>query len=195
MSRPLLVLPAVFLASSVLAAPQNYAIDSLHSFPSFAVSHLGMSTIQGRFDKMTGRIVLDEAAKSGSLEVRIAATTVSSGDSRRSDGTRSRDEHLRGSDFFNSAEFPELIYKSTRFVFKGDAIESIEGNLTLLGVTRPLKLSVTAFKCGSHPFTKKPMCGADAVGTVKRTDFGMKFGVPAIADDVKLSINVEAYPE
>lgn len=195
MLRFSLALSAVILASAASAAPQTYVIDALHSFPSFAVNHLGMSTIQGRFDKMTGRIVLDEAAKSGSLDVKIVTASVSSGDARRSDGTRSRDEHLRGSDFFNSAEFPEMSYKSTRFVFKGDAIDSIDGNLTLLGVTRPLKLSVTAFKCGPHPFTKKPMCGADAVGTLKRTDFGMKFGVPAIADEVRLSINVEAYPE
>lgn len=195
MPRYALAMSALFLAASALAAPQNYAIDTQHSFPNFAINHLGMSTIHGRFDRMSGRVALDEAAKTGSLEVRIATASVSSGDARRADGARSRDEHLRGPDFFNSAEFPEMTYKSTRFNFKGDALESIEGNLTLLGTTHPVKLAVTAFKCGPHAFTKKPMCGADAVATLKRTDFGMKYGVPAIADEVKLSINIEAYPE
>ena len=110
-------------------------------------------------------------------------------------GPRSRDEHLRTGDFFNSAEFPEVVYKSTRFNFSGDNLESIDGTLTMLGVTKPLKLTVTSFKCGPNPFSKKPMCGADAMAMVKRTDFGMKFGVPAISDEVKLMIGVEAYPE
>ncbi|MBC7438211.1 MAG: polyisoprenoid-binding protein [Bdellovibrionales bacterium] len=189
------ILSAVFLASSAMAAPQNFAIDSLHSYPNFAVNHLGMSTVQGRFDKMTGRVVLDEAAKTGSIDIKIATASISTGDAKRTDGARSRDEHLKGPDFFNATEFPEMSYKSTKMVFKGETIESIEGNLTLLGVTRPLKLSVTSFKCGPHPFTKKPMCGADVTGTIKRTDFGMKYGVPAIGDEIKLSINVEALPE
>ena len=189
------ILSAVFLASSAMAAPQNFAIDSLHSYPNFAVNHLGMSTMQGRFDKMTGRVVLDEAAKTGSIDLKIATASISTGDAKRTDGARSRDEHLKGPDFCNATEFPEMSYKSTKMVFKGDTIESIEGNLTLLGVTRPLKLSVTSFKCGPHPFTKKPMCGADVTGTIKRTDFGMKYGVPAIGDEIKLSINVEALPE
>ena len=195
MSRRSLIVLACALPLSVLAAPQTYAIDSIHSFPNFRVNHLGMASLMGRFEKMTGKVVFDPAARTGNLEVKIPTATVSTGDGKRADGQRSRDDHLRAADFFNSAEFPDMTYKSTKFNFNGDALESIEGNLTLLGVTKPLKLTVAAFKCGPHPFTKKPMCGADVEGTVKRTDFGMKFGVPAIADDVKLMIGVEAYPE
>ena len=88
-----------------------------------------------------------------------------------------------------------MVYKSTKFNFNGDALESVEGTLTLLGVTKPVKLTVDAFKCGPHPFSKKPVCGADAEGSFKRTDFGMKFGVPAISDEVKLSFSVLAYQE
>ena len=178
-----------------MAAPQTYVFDSLHSFSNFSVNHLGMSTIQGRFDKMTGEVILDEAAKTGSLEAKIATASVSTGDSKRADGTRSRDEHLRTADFFNSAEFPDMVYKSTKFNFKGDVLESVDGNLTMVGVTKPVKLAVTGFKCGPHPFTKKPMCGADASAMIKRTDFGVKFGVPAIGDEVKLVIGIEAYPK
>jgi polyisoprenoid-binding protein YceI len=154
-----------------------------------------MTLIHGRFDRMTGKVAIDPAAKVGSLEAKIATATVSTGDGKRADGGRSRDDHLRSADFFNSAEFPEMIYKSTRFNFNGENLESIDGTLTLLGVTKPVKLNVSSFKCGPHPFSKKPMCGAYAEGSIKRTDFGMKFGVPAIADDVKLAIGVEAYPE
>ena len=190
------LLAACLLPAAALAAPQTYVLDSLHSYPNFSVNHLGMSTIHGRFDKMTGEFTIDEAAKTGSLEVKIATASVTTGDNvRTGDAGRSRDAHLRTADFFNSAEFPEMTFKSTKLNFKGDTVESIDGNLTLLGVTKPVKLNVTLFKCGPHPFSKKPMCGGDAEGTIKRTDFGMKFGVPAIGDEVKLQINMEAYPK
>lgn len=195
MPRLSAVLLALLAPLSAMAAPQTYNVDPLHSFPNFTVNHLGMATMHGRFDKMSGKIVLDQAARTGSLEARIATASVSSGDGKRADGTRSRDDHLRAADFFNSAEFPEMVYKSTRLNFNGEALESVEGTLTLLGVTKPVKLNVTSFKCGPHPFNKKPMCGANVEGTIKRTDFGMKFGVPAIADDIKLAIGIEAYPE
>lgn len=111
------------------------------------------------------------------------------------DGVRSRDDHLRSTDFINSAEFPDMVFKSTRFNFNGDNVESIEGNLTRVGVTKPIKFNVSSFKCAPHPVNKNPMCGAYVEGVVKRSDFGMKFGVPAISDDVKLAISVEAYPK
>ncbi len=186
---------ALLAPLTAVAAPSTYNIDSFHSYPNFVVGHLGMTTIHGRFDRMAGKIVLDAAAKTGSLEVKIQTASISTGDAKRNDGARSRDEHLRAADFFNSAEFPEMTYKSTKFNFSGDKLESVDGTLTLLGVTKPVKLGVTSFNCGPHPFSKQPMCGAYVEGQIKRTDFGMKFGVPAIADDIKLSISVEAYPE
>lgn len=203
MSHLMTALLACLAPLSVLAAPQTYAIDPVHSFPNFTINHLGMTTIHGRFDKMSGKIVLDTAARTGTIDVKIETASVNTGDARheagswaaRNYGPRSRDEHLRTADFFNSAEFPELLYKSTKLNFNGDALQSVEGNLTLLGVTKPVKLNVTSFKCGPHPFNKKPMCGAYAEGSIKRTDFGIKFGVPAISDEVKLAIGIEAYPE
>ena len=191
------------LPVSAFAAPETYSIDPVHSFPNFEINHLGMSTVHGRFERMAGKITLDRVAKTGSLEAKIETASVSTGDAKHAPGSwaeknygpRSRDEHLRTPDFFNSAEFPDMVYKSTKFNFNGDALESIDGTLTLSGVTKPVKLTVTHFKCGPNPFSKKPMCGADAEASIKRTDFGIKFGVPAIADEVKLSINVEAYLE
>lgn len=195
MSRFSTALVVCLFPLAAIAAPTTYIMDPMHSFPNFTINHLGMTTIHGRFDKMAGKITLDQAAKTGSLEAKIVSASVNTGDAKHADGSRSRDEHLRSADFFNSAEFPELVYKSSKFNFKGDDLESVEGSLTMLGVTKPVKLAVTTFKCGPHPFTKKPMCGADVQTTIKRTDWGIKFGVPAIGDEVKLTFSVEAYPE
>lgn len=195
MSRLSTALMVCLLPLSAMAAPTTYVMDTQHSFPNFSINHLGMTTIHGRFDKMTGTITLDQAAKTGSLEAKIATASVNTGDAKHADGSRSRDEHLRSADFFNSAEFPDVVFKSTRFNFKGEEVESVDGTLSMLGVTKPVKLSVTAFKCAPHPFNKKPMCGADVQTSIKRTDWGMKFGVPAISDEVKLTISVEAYPQ
>lgn len=186
---------AAALPAAALAAPESYVLDPTHTIPNFSVSHFGMSTVYGRFERATGKVVIDHAARNGFVEVSIPAATISSGDAKRADGKRSRDEHLRAADFFNVVEFPELHFKSTKFNFAGDKVESIEGNLTLLGVTKPIKLTATNFVCGPNPFSKKEMCGADLTGALKRTEFGMKFGVPAISDEVKLMIAVEAYKE
>ena len=183
------------LPFGAMAAPETYSMDPIHTTPNFAVSHLGMAMVYGHFERVSGKITMDRAAKTGSFEVKIPTTTVATNDAKRADGQRSRDEHLRTADFLNVAEFPEMVFKSTKMNFNGDKLESVEGNLTLLGVTKPLKLTATAFSCGPNPFTKKEMCGADLTGSIKRTDFGMKYGVPAIGDEVHLLISVEAYKE
>ncbi len=154
-----------------------------------------MSTVTGLFGNATGKFTIDRTAKTGALEVKVPTATIFTGDPKRSDGKRSRDEHLRAADFFNVAEFPEMSYKSTRFNFAGDKVESIEGNLTLMGVSRPLKLVAANVNCGPNPFTKKEMCGGDFNGSLKRSEFGLKFGLPAISDEVKLMIAVEAYKD
>lgn len=186
---------SLLASAPLLAAPVTYVIDPQHSFPNFSVNHLEMSTIRGRFDRMSGKVVFDAAAKAGSVDVKIATVSVTTGDPPRGDGKRTRDEHLRSADFFNSAEFPDMLFKSTKFNFAGERLESIEGALTLLGVAKPVKLQVTHFKCGPHPFTKKAMCGADAEATIKRTDFGMKAFVPAVSDEVRIQLGIEAYAE
>jgi polyisoprenoid-binding protein YceI len=195
MKRTSKALLGLLFPLAAVAAPETYVLDPTHTIPNFAVSHFGMSTVYGQFGRTTGKVVLDRAAKSGSVEVRIPTATISTGDSKRADGQRSRDEHLRAADFFNVAEFPEMVFKSTRVNFAGDKVESVEGNLTLLGVTKPLKLTAASFNCGPNPMSKKEMCGADLVGSIKRADFGMKYAVPAVSDEVKLMIAVEGYKE
>lgn len=166
-------------------AADSYTFDPPHTFPHFSINHMGFSTLQGRFDKTSGKVTLDRAAKTGSLDVSIEAASVSTGFAKR-------DEHLRSPDFFNAAEFPTITYKSTAIKFKGDAPATVEGNLTLLGVTKPVTLTIDAFKCGQDMMTKKEKCGAGATAQIKRSDFGMKSFLPAVGDDIKLVFEVEA---
>lgn len=175
---------SVALPLSALAA-DSYTVDPPHTFPHFSVNHLGFSTMQGRFDKTSGKITLDRAAKSGSVEIAIESASLSTGFAKR-------DEHLRSPDFFNAAEFPTISYKSTAMRFKGDTPASVEGNLTLLGVTKPVTLTIDAFNCGTNPMNKKEECGAAASAQIKRSDFGMKFALPNVGDDIKLVFEIEA---
>ena len=186
---------ALLLPLGAVAAPETYNLDPTHTIPNFSVQHLGMSTVYGHFERATGKVVIDRAAKTGSIEVKIPTATINTGDAKRTDGQRSRDEHLRTTDFFNVAEFPDMVFKSTKLNFAGDKLASAEGTLTLLGVSKPVTLTAAAFNCGANPMSKKEMCGADLVGSIKRSDFGMKYGVPAISDEVKLFIAVEGYKE
>ena len=185
------VVIAALLAAPLSAAAQaeNYAIDPFHTVPYFEVDHLGFATMRGRFDRASGKFSIDRAAKTASVELEIPTATVNTGDTDRAGRPRTRDEHLRSPDFFNAQEFPTMTFKSTRVVFKGDEPQSVEGNLTLLGVTKPITLSLERWKCGADIRTqgKRYQCGGNASGAFKRSDFGMKMYLPtAIGDEVKL---------
>jgi polyisoprenoid-binding protein YceI len=195
MSRLTVALLAVALPLSAVAAPENYTIDPNHTHPNWEVNHLGVSNWRGQFEKSAGKFTIDQAAKTGSIEITVQTASVSSGDRDKGSRPRSLDEHLRTPDFFNVAEFPTMIYKSTGVKFNGDNPGTIEGNLTLLGVTKPVALHVENWTCKPNPNSKKEMCGGNASGSFKRTDFGMKFGVPNISDEVKLWIQVEGYKD
>jgi len=188
MKRLVVGLSAVGLPFMATAQTENYVIDPFHTVPYFEVDHLGFATIRGMFSKTSGKFTIDRAAKTGSLEAVIPTATVNTGDPDREGRPRTRDEHLRTPDFFNSAEFPTMTFKSTAVKFAGDRPETIEGNLTLLGVTKPVSLKVERWRCGPDPRTqgKRYQCGGNASGSFKRSDFGMKFGVPSVGDEVKL---------
>ena len=195
MPRPSTLLLGLLLPFGVLAAPETYNLDPAHTIPNFSIQHLGMSTVYGHFERATGKVTIDRAAKTGSVDVKIPTATISTGDAKRTDGARSRDEHLRTTDFFNVAEYPDMTFKSTKMNFAGDKVQSIDGTLTLMGVSKPVTLTATSFNCGTNPMSKKEMCGADLTTTIKRSDFGMKYAIPAISDEVKLLIAVEGYKE
>ena len=195
MTKKMLAALALALPLAALAQPETYKLDEHHTFPNFMINHLGYSTIFGRFNKTSGSFTVDFQAKTGSVEMTIDAASVDTGDHERNGLPRTRDEHLRTADFFNVAEFPRITFKSTGVKFNGDALAEIDGQITMLGVTKPLTLRLEHWKCGAHPFTKKQMCGGNAVGALKRSEFGVKYGVPAISDEVKLNISFEAYKQ
>jgi len=185
-----IIMNAIILAvlpASVMAA-DSFTIDPLHTFPNFTISHLGFSTMHGRFGKTTGKLTFDEAKGTGSVEVVIDAASVSTGFVKR-------DDHLRSPDFLNANEFPEITFKSTKAKINNDASGVVEGNLTIAGVTKPVSLKVTRLHCGINPMDPKKeqyRCGFDAETSIKRSDFGVKFALPAIGDDMNIALEVEA---
>ena len=173
------------------AAPENFTLDPYHTYPSFMLEHWGLSMMHGQFEKSSGKFNFDRASKSGSVEMTITTASLTTGDNLKGERARARDEHLRSGDFFNVAEFPNMTFKSTKTTFGGDLPASVEGNLMLLGVSKPLTLTFERFKCGTNPFNKKDRCGGNAVGKFKRSDFGMKYAIPAVGDEITLNIEFE----
>jgi len=193
MKRLTLAAIALALPVAASAAPETYIVDPIHSFANFSVDHIGYSTLFGRFNRSSGKFIIDAQAKTASVEMTVDAASVDTGDHDRGSRARTRDEHLRSADFFNVAEFPAMTFKSTAVKFSGDSPTEIEGQFTMLGAAKPLTLRLERWKCGAHPFNKKQMCGGNATGMLRRTDYGMKYAMPAISDEVKLNISFEAY--
>lgn len=179
-----ILLTIVLSMVSFGAFAASYTIDPAHTYPNFTINHLGFSTMHGRFDKTSGTLELDQAKGTGSVDIVVDMTSVNT-------GFKKRDDHLRGPDFFNSVEFPTMTFKSTKVEFKGKGAV-VTGNLTIKGVTKAVKLDVASINCGVHPFNKKNVCGFDATTSVKRSDFGIKYGLPAIGDEMNIQIEVEA---
>lgn len=187
-NRHLLLLLAALPAA---AHADTYTLDPFHTFPNFSVDHLGIATIYGRFDKTSGKFTLDRAAKSGSVELAVDTASVGTGDADKGTRARSRDDHLRSAEFFNVAEHPKMTFQSTNVVFNGDNPATIEGTLTLLGISKPLTLTVERFKCNGAAAPARERCGGNASGRVKRSDHGMKTGIPAIGDEIALFVVFE----
>lgn len=189
MSTRQLLAVAASLAFPAIAQ-ETYSIDPVHSQPQYEARHVGMASQHGNFGRMTGKITLDRAAKKGSVDLTIDATSIRSNDARL-------DAVLKGERYFNVEKYPTLAFKSTSVTFDGDRVVGVDGDLTMLGVTKPVSFKVTHFNCGESPFSKKAMCGADATATIKRSEWGMTSGLQIgnPADDIKLVVPIEAYKE
>jgi len=170
-----------------LAQSESYTLDPYHTIPHFQLEYHGFGTITGRFDKAAGKFIIDRAARKAALEFDIESASINTADGDRGKRPRSRDEHLRTGDFFNVMEFPRISFRSTSVRFSGDAPAEIEGQVTLLGVTRPLTFNVERWVCKEHAVYKRPACGGNATALLKRSEFGMKYGIPSISDEVRLS--------
>ncbi len=186
MRKTLLTLSILALAAtSAMAAPETYNLDANHTFPSFSYSHFGMSTQISRFNKTTGTVTLDKAAKTGVVDVVIDMKSVDTGSSLFNG-------HIQGEDFLDTTKFPTASFKSTKVVFDGDKPSSIDGNLTIKGVTKPVTLKVNHFMNMAHPMLKRDAIGANASTVIKRSEFNAGKYAPNVGDDVTITIAIEA---
>ncbi|MCX7170516.1 MAG: YceI family protein [Proteobacteria bacterium] len=178
-----IILSALVAASAVAA--DTYTIDPRHTYPMFEVSHYGFSTQRGRFERTGGKISIDLESKTGSIEVKIDTASISM-------GMEAWNQQLRSDSYFNSEQFPFITFRSTHLFFDADRLIGAEGDFTLLGITRPLKLIVSNFHCGLNPIHKRQQCGADASTSIKRSEFGMTRALPGISDEVRILVGIEA---
>jgi polyisoprenoid-binding protein YceI len=173
------------LSAATASAADTFTIDARHTYPAFEVSHYGFSTQRGRFERTSGKIVLDQESKSGSIDVTIDAASISM-------GMETWNQQMRSDAYFNAEKFPAISFRSARLLFDGNLVVGAEGDFTLLGVTRPLKLVISSFHCGANPVTKRPQCGADVSATIRRSEFGMTRALPGIGDEIRILVGIEA---
>ncbi|MDP1863456.1 MAG: YceI family protein [Thiobacillus sp.] len=185
MSR-LLTLSVLFAVSTaVQAAPETFNIDNTHTYPHFTYNHFGFSNQTHKFDKTSGKVVIDRVAKTGSVDVTIDATSVNT-------GYALFNEHIQAADYFDTATYPAITFKSSQMTFKGDQPVSLSGDLTIKGVTQKVTLNISHFKCMPHPMKKVEACGANASTEIKRSAFNMGKHVPYVSDEVMLTLAIEA---
>ena len=173
------------LAGSAIAAPVTYNVDGSHTYPRFSYSHFGYSTQLSSFKNTSGKVVFDAEAKTGSVDITIDMKSVNT-------GFDDFNGHIQGEDFLDTAKFPTATFKSTKVVFEGDKPKSIDGVLTIKGVSKPVTLTVTRFLAMPHPMMKKPAIGADAFTTIKRSEFNAGKFAPYVGDEVRIDIAIEA---
>ena len=173
-------------ATTAAAAPITYDVDPNHTHPSFEVDHfVGLSTWRGTFKRTTGKIVLDTAASTGTVDITIDAASIDFAHDKLN-------EHVAGPEILDTAKYPTATF-SGKIGFSNGTPATVSGNLTLHGVTKPVTLSIDSFKCIQHPMLKKQVCGADAVGTFNRADFGVNYAQKlGFKQEVALRIQVEA---
>lgn len=171
--------------SPALAAPVSYTVDSSHTFPRFSYSHMGYSTQLSSFTNTSGTVVFDPVAKTGAVDIVIDMTTVNT-------GSADFNGHIQAEGFLETAKFPKATFKSTKVVFDGDKPASVEGQLTIKGVSKSVILTVTSFQALPHPMMKVPVLGANAFTTIKRTEFGAGKYAPYVGDEVRIDIAIEA---
>ena len=170
-------------------AADVYVSDPPHTQAFFESGHLGIAFVRGRFTRVDAKITVDRPAKQGAIEAVIHTASVDT-------GHEARDKHLRSSDYFDVEKFPTMTFKSNKLNFDGERLASVDGELTLLGVTRPVSLEVPHFRCIQHPANKRELCGADIRTMVRRSEFGMKRGATnPFSDETRIAISIEAFKQ
>ena len=178
---------ASLFAGAVHAAPATYAIDPTHTFATFEIDHNGASTNRVRFDKKTGSVEFDKEGKTGKVEVALDMTSVNS-------GTAAFNKHLQSADIFDAEKFPTAKFVSDKFVFDGDTLKEVTGQLTLKGQTHPITIKANKFACYPNAMLqKRETCGGDFEATIDRTQWGLDYGVQyGFPKNVRLVLQIEA---
>ena len=171
--------------TTAMAAPKTFEIDGSHTFPRFSYSHFGYSTQVSRFDSTRGSVVFDADAKTGSVDISIDMKSVNT-------GFADFNGHIQGEDFLDTAKFPKATFKSTKVNFQDGKPTSIEGQLTIKGITKAVTLTVTSFQAMAHPMLKKDAIGANAFTVIKRSEFNAGKYAPYVGDEVRIDIALEA---
>lgn len=189
MKRFLLSVAALVMMTAPTLAQaevQTYKYDTVHTQIMFFVSHLGFSISEGEFHDFDGSINLDmnDPSKSN-VDVTIKTDSIDMDDAKW-------DAHMKNADFFDVEQYPKMTFKSTNVEVTGEDTAKVTGDLTILDVTKPVTLDVKLNKIGDHPMNKKPTVGFSATTRIKRSDFGMKYALPMVGDDVDIRIEVEA---
>lgn len=186
MRRALVVAVLLLAARTASSAPVSYTIDGAHTTPMFEVRHMNMSLQRGFFTEAMGTVELDRDAKTGRLDVTVSTGSVVT-------STRVLTDVLKRSDWLDAEQFPAMRYVATELVFDGDVPVAANGTLTLRGVSKPVRIAISDFRCGTHLLFRRPMCSAEATATIRRSDFGLSAGLPSVAaDEVRIVIPVEA---
>ena len=189
MRNALLICAGLAASGAVSAAPVNYNIDPEHTYPSFEADHMGLSIWRGKFNKTSGKVTLDKAAGTGTVEVAIDTASIDFGHAKVA-------EYLAGPDQLDAAKYPTIGYKGKLERFVNGAPTAVTGELAMHGKTRPVALKINLFKCIPHPLLKRELCGADAFGSFDRSEFGLDYGPQwGFKPEVTLRIQVEALAE
>jgi polyisoprenoid-binding protein YceI len=160
----------------------TYKVDSYHTQVGFSLSHFGFTNYAGLFAGGTGSLQLDPThLTAAKLEVTIPVESITTTVPRLTD-------ELKGAQWFDTAKFPSATFTSTKVVSSSNGETTITGNLTLHGVTRPVVLHAHLIGAGVNPIDKAYTVGFEATTTIKRSEFGVSTYVPAVGDDVQLTI-------
>jgi polyisoprenoid-binding protein YceI len=163
------------------AKPGSYKVESYHTQVGFSISHFGFTNYSGLFSGATGSLQLDPAKLGTSkLDISIPVDSVTTTVSKLTD-------ELKGDQWFDTAKFPKATFVSTQVVPTAEGV-TVTGNFTLHGITKPVVLHVRFIGAGVNPIDKAYTVGFEATGTIKRSDFGVKTYLPAVGDEVQLSI-------
>lgn len=179
------LLASLLVSAPAFAAADKYEFDKNHTTILFLVNHLGFSEMVGRFTTFDGNFTFDQSApEKSTVDVTLAPSGIKT-------SSEALDKELQNEKFFNSAKYPDIHFVSTSVKVTDKNSGDVTGNLTMLGVTKPVVLHVHFNKADYHPITKNFQAGFSANTTIKRSDFGLTNLIPMVGDEVRIEIQTE----